>query len=109
MNRWERLKPYSNDPLYIASKKCKVGGFVVVYDYFIHTATEPKPPRWAAIHQPSGARKMFKTVAEARGFMVSVAKSARLDHIEGYFTRYENEFLKLKAWIQLRASSKSST
>lgn len=87
---WSKARPYCRDAGYEASLKCRLGGWIVVYDRHAEGCEIAGTERWVVMHQPSTrylcrpseakARALMKAAAEARsaldcevavGFLVS--------------------------------------
>lgn len=73
---WTRRKPYCREPGYVASLKCRLGGWIVVYDRDAPDCDIPANDRWIVRHLPTKrlvsvssearARQLMKTLASAR-------------------------------------------
>lgn len=73
---WSHARPYCKAPGYVASAKCRLGGWIVLYDRDAPGADISSPERWIVMHQPStrfvvrgnrkAARALMRAAAEAR-------------------------------------------
>lgn len=72
---WSKARPFCNAPGYVASFKCRLGGWIVLYDREAEGCDISAPTRWVVMHQPStryvargsreGARALAHAAAEA--------------------------------------------
>lgn len=70
---WSKRRPHSRDAGYVASLRCKRGGWIVVYD--AHVASIDADKRWVVMHKPSGLYFSEKSEATAREWMKRLARS----------------------------------
>lgn len=68
---WSKRRPHSRDPGYVASLRCKRGGWIVVYDRQLTMIDADR--RWVVMHQPSGLFFSEASQTKARDWMKTLA------------------------------------
>ncbi len=72
---WSKRKPYVGAPGYVASLKCRLGGWIVVYDRTVEACDVAGDARWVVMHQPSTRFVCLPSQARARDLMKFLASA----------------------------------
>ena len=68
-------KPHCNVEGYVAERKCRLGGYLVIYDARRATWVDASA-RWVVVHEPSGHHVCVRSLVTARAIMRDVAEAA---------------------------------